>query len=447
MSERKIIVHKTIMIGGLMLSVAALPFSVKACHAGLIIVLVAWALEGQWHGKMAIIRHSVLLQAIIAFFLLQSLGLLFSENLGAGWFSLEKKIFFLLIPLALATTVIKFSEGELRSILIAFLIACFAGTVVCIVQAWHQADLFLSGSGHVNAYLATSPYTTLNPGQSQTWLFFSYVGLSGGIGIHPTYLSLYLALCILFMLHRFGSLKGRGLRMAVAFLILYFSIFVAFLSSRIIIAGLSSVYVFLLVKTLATRERGKALALIPLVLVFAFLIFENPVTRYRNLQEINLSTFQIEPNRQYRTAAQIRASLWWIALRSLRTTDPIFGTGASDVKRVMSETSKHYGITNVLNSFDPHNQYLYTLLSSGYPGAFLLMFLFILPFYTGYVYNDYLLAGFAFLFSLVCLTESALELQKGIVFYAMFSSLLFFQPYTARNVALNAKSVLRESRQ
>src|SRR5690348_1245734 len=107
MSERKIIIHKTIMIGALVFSVSALPFSVRICHAGLIFLVVGWALEGQWDSKTAIIRQSVLLQLVIAIFLLQLFGLVFSESIRGGWFSLEKKIFFILLPVCLATTSIK----------------------------------------------------------------------------------------------------------------------------------------------------------------------------------------------------------------------------------------------------------------------------------------------------------------------------------------------------
>lgn len=447
MTERGIIVHKRIMIGGLILSVAALPFSVKICHAGLIITLLAWVTEGQWRFKLAIIQRHFLLKVLIALVAVQGLGIFFSENWVEGWFSFEKKIFFLLIPLALATTAVKLTKAEIRAVFVCFVVACFTGTVLCAFEAWHHANVYLSGGDQLNSYLASSPYSELNPGQSPVWLFFSYVGLSRGIGIHPTFLSLYLAFCIVFLLHQFSLIGSRRMKIAASALIIYFSVFVIFLSSRIIILSLSLIYALLLVRMVAAGKRTIALALLTTLIVFAFLIFGNPVTRYRNLQEIDLSTFRVEPHREYKTAAHIRASLWWIAIKSLPNPNPVFGTGSSDVKRVMQQTASHYGITNVLNSFDPHNQYLYTLLASGFSGTLLLICCLVIPLYTGLVHKDHLLAAFAFLFLLLCMTESALELQKGIAFYALFSALLFFQPYAVPDLALNTETVLRESHQ
>jgi hypothetical protein len=435
------------MIGGLMLSAAALPFSVKICHAGLIITLIAWATEGQWRCKLAILRRHFMLKILIALVAVQELGIFFAENRIDGWFSFEKKIFFLLIPLALATTAVKLSQGEIRRVFACFVVACFAGTVFCAFEAWLDANLYLSGGDQINSYLASSHYSELNPGQSPVWLFFSYVGLSRGIGIHPTFLSLYLAFCIVFLLHQLSLLESRRMKIVAGALIIYFSVFVVFLSSRIIILALALIYALLLVRTVAAGKRTVALALLTLMVVFAFLIFGNPVSRYRNLQEIDLSTFRIEPHREYKTAAHIRASLWWIAIKSLPSTNPVFGTGSSDVERVMQQTANHYGITNVLNSFDPHNQYLYTLLGSGFPGTLLLICCLVIPLYTGLVHKDHLLTAFAFLFLLLCMTESALELQKGIASYALFSALLFFQPYSVPDVALNTETVLRESHQ
>jgi hypothetical protein len=60
MSDRKTIVHKIIMISALVFAVAALPFSIKLCHAAIIVVVITWCLEGQWGSKLSMIRQSLL---------------------------------------------------------------------------------------------------------------------------------------------------------------------------------------------------------------------------------------------------------------------------------------------------------------------------------------------------------------------------------------------------
>ncbi|HEX8038813.1 MAG TPA: hypothetical protein VF490_06665, partial [Chryseosolibacter sp.] len=138
------------MIAALVFSVAALPFSIKACHAAIIILLISWLFEGGWRLKFRTIRQSILLQAIIALFLFQVAGVAFSDDVHTGWFSIEKKIFFLLVPVAMATTAIKLSTKEVKGILTVFILACLAGTFLCIWEAWDQTRMFLAGQGHIN---------------------------------------------------------------------------------------------------------------------------------------------------------------------------------------------------------------------------------------------------------------------------------------------------------
>jgi len=443
MSERKTIVHKAIMVAALMLSVAALPFSIKVCHAAIIIAIISWLLEGQWRAKLSVINQSLLLQFMMALFFLEVLGLVFSDSLPAGWFSVEKKIFFLLIPVVLATTAIRLGGKEIRLVLISFLTACFIGTIICLLHAWNETILVMSGEGQINPYLASSSYNDFHALQSKQWLLFSYVSLSEGIAIHPTYFSLFLAFSIVFLLHELSRIKSAPVQTVALVLIFYFALFVVLLSARIAILGLAVIFIFVLIRTVIQKQKYYSLIAIAMVFVFSFLLFLNPVSRYRSLQEISSSTFEIEPGNNYKNAAQIRVSLWWLALKSMHDSHALFGSGTGDVEQLMKRASNKYQITNIINSFDPHNQYLYTLLSHGYPGLFLLILCLGLPVYFAWLQKDFLLLGFSFLFCLVCFTESALELQKGIVFYSLFSSLLFFQLNSFQSISLNLRSMLR----
>ena len=441
MTESRTIVHKTIMVAALGIAVASLPFSVKVCHAAIMIIIINWLFEGQWHSKLSVVRNSLLLQVIIGLFAIQILGLAFSDNILRGWFSLEKKIFLFFLPVALATTVIRLKRRELNLILICFLIACLAGTVLCVQHAWREAILFTEGKAEINPYLAASQYYDLYPVHSEKWVFFSYVSLSEGISIHPTYFSIYLAFSILILLHEFPHLPSRLIRAVAMILIIYFAVFVVFLSSRIVILALAMGLLFVLIRGALSKQKSLAIIAALIAVIFSFLLFLNPVTRYRSLQDVNVSTFQIEPGNDYSSAAQIRVSLWWLAFKSLANSNILFGAGTGDVEKAMARTSVHYRITNIIHSFDPHNQYLYTLLGNGFAAFSLLVLALILPVYYAYMQSHYLPLGFSLLFALLCFTESALELQKGIAFYSIFSGLLFFQLNTFQNFSIKFRSL------
>jgi O-antigen ligase len=442
-NERKTIACKRIFLIGLLLSVAALPFSVKVCHAGLILLLGGWLFEGDWTRKINIAKSSLVLNLILVLLLIQLAGLTYSEHVGNGWFTMEKKIFFLLIPIAIATTSVNLNERELKFIFYSFVLSCFIGSLICVVHSWNEAGLIKAGASAINPYLETSSYHDLHPFKSDNWLVFSYVSLSDGINLHPTYFSLYLGFCIVFLLRQFPETRSPKVQIPIIILTIYFGVFIIFLASRIIILGLLIVFVFIIIRNLIEKRRAISAGVIMVTLLFSFLLFINPVSRYRSLQEVHLSTFRIEDDTMYTTASQIRVSLWWLAIQSLEKKDVIWGKGTGDVESAVEKTSDEYRITNILGSFDPHNQYLYTLLANGVVGLMTLIVFLATPAYFSWLRKDYLSLGFSFLFGLVCLTETALELQKGIAFYALFFPLLVFQYNSYQTTSFNFRSLLR----
>src|SRR5687768_1884664 len=259
MIESRQITHKRIALLSLVMCVATLPFSIKLCHLAIIVYVVNWLFEGKWRKKLAIINQSLLLQLFVAYFCLLLFGLLFSDNLSTGWFAVEKKLFLFILPVALGTTSIKFAPREIRKLLFVFVGACFAGTVYCIFNSWQEANLVLAGEHKLNPYLSGSGYFDLHPLASDKWLLFSYVSLSSGINLHPTYFSLFLACSIITLLNEIPSLRSGLKKKTALFLIVYFSVFIIFLSSRIMILAVGMIFLFVMGKSAMQNHRSSAL--------------------------------------------------------------------------------------------------------------------------------------------------------------------------------------------
>jgi O-antigen ligase len=442
-TSQKTIAHKNIFLASFLLSVITLPFSVKLCHGALICMTIAWLLEGNWTNKIQIVRGSVMLQVVFVFFTLHLAGLVYTENTDSGWFNIEKKVFFLTVPLVLATTEIKLTERHLTLILYAFVLACFAGSLICIYHAWDQASIIAAGELPLNQYLATSRYSTLHPFESETWLIFSYVSLAEGINIHPTYFSLYLAFCIAFIIQQLSKSSSRFMQAGLVILALYFAFFIIFLAARIIIVGVVLMFLFSAYRSLGRKQMATGLAAVAFAILGGWLLYINPVSRYRSLQEINISTFSISPDSHYENAAQIRVSLWWLAIKSIEKSNPIWGSGTGDVEDLMKITSSQYRVTNVMETFDPHNQYLYTYLCLGFTGLLFLTLCLGLPVYFAWLHQDNLFLTFSFLFILLCFTETAFELQKGIAFYTLFCSLFAFQSHSFQRISIDLRPIIR----
>lgn len=438
MSDRHPITLRNIFTTALCVALVALPFSITICHAALIVFLVTWVAERRWKEKIFIIKNSVILKLILMFLFVQLIGLLYTSNQAEGWFGLEKKIFLFLVPIALATTSVKFSNREVKAMLYLFAFSCLVGVLICFGFAVSQVQAYQEGtlvSEYIH-YLDSSPFYSPDSTSQIPWMLFSYVGFSSGVGIHPSYFSMYLAFCICYLLSeiitnsvRLRSWKGFGL----CVVILLFTLAIVMLSSRIMVISTIFIYLTLAVYYIFKQKFVISTSIVFLLLTVVFFLNINPVSRYRNIQEIAGTVYSIRDKSHYATSTEIRTSLWWLAWKSLNKINLISGTGAGDVVDTIRQTGQEHEISNVLDTFDPHNQYFHTLIGSGILGLLILLTWFSFTFVVAWSRHDYLFAAFGFLFAALCLTESAFELQKGVGFFAIFYSLLAFQRETIQS--------------
>jgi O-antigen ligase len=410
----------------------ALPFSIQVCHLALITFLLIWLTEGKWPEKISMVRDNVVVKLILAFSALQLLGMIYTENTTNGWLSIEKKLFLFLLPLSLATTFVKFERTEINKLFYLFTGACMVGTFICIGNGLSEFLSFQSGkitADQLN-YLHSDSVSSRTALSSIPWLVFSYIGLAHGIQMHPTYLSLYLAFCIIVLLYRIlnePGISGKE-KLLIKVILLYFTIFIVSLSSRIVILSVFVMYVIIAVESFVIKRSGLTIsALLGLIAILAFTLYTNPIARYRNIQEVVTTSYSIQPNTTYRKSTDIRASLWWLSIQSLADVNPLLGTGTGDVDDLIEGASDRYQIKNTLGSYNPHNEFLYILLGNGVVALIIFISFIAIPFRNAWFNRDYVLMGFLFLFVSLCLTETLLERQKGIVFFALVFPLLAFQ--------------------
>ncbi|RYH76192.1 O-antigen ligase domain-containing protein [Flavobacteriaceae bacterium 144Ye] len=103
-----------------------------------------------------------------------------------------------------------------------------------------------------------------------------------------------------------------------------------------------------------------------------------------------------------------------------------FGTGTGDL---LDELVKEYKNMNFLMGYkyryNPHNQYLDNLTRNGIIGGGIsLIVIFLLPLYFAIRNKNKLLFTFIITVGFVCLTESVLDVHKGITFYTFFITLI-----------------------
>jgi hypothetical protein len=423
-------INRKLHLSALTMAVMVLPFSILVCHWALIAYIILWCAEGNWNHKFLTFRKGLLLQLLFLLFVLFLAGMLYTENKADGWLSLDKKIFFFAMPLAIATSTVRFTQNEIRFILYSFVTTCLIASLICLTNSFY---LLNRSVGEILpstiSYLSTSEFKSINPDTSNQWLFFSYIGLADGIGMHPAYFSLYLAFCIVFLLSEFHTVteNQKTIRAVTLTLVIYFSAFVIFLASRIIIFSLLLIYLVMIVNTIATKTKRKsALTPVLLVLLCLSMLYVNPVSRYKNWQELWRTTFASSENTTGHTSTQIRVSLLWMGWKTFVRVNPLTGAGIGDVNAMMQKTSEDHGVSNIHNTYNPHNQYIAIAIGLGLTGLIFFIACLGVPFIMAFTQHDYLLMGFLFLFAALCFSETVLERQKGVVLFALFYPLLSF---------------------
>lgn len=426
--------------GPLALAIVSLPFSITICHLALIIFGIIWIIEGRWEEKWETILKNPVVVIFVLFFLLNLLGVIYSADQRIGWFNLEKKISLVALPLTLAT--IQLRKEDVRKLLHIFIITCVAATLICFWMALRRAydvSPTLNFDSDSNA-----SFYSFNPNVSTIWMFISYIELASGIGIHPSYFSLYLVFCVFLLIHFYAEsfITLTVVKKTMLLILLgYLSIFILLLSSRIMVFAFFSISLYGVNKFLKSAPRSIYWASsLACILLFSGILYLNPVSRFRGYQEI-VTTYPYLKSGLQTQSTTIRASLWSVSIKSLPEINWLLGVGTGDVEQLISETSKRSNISNVLGTNDPHNQYLQTLLGLGALGLSTLIICFVWPTYISYQTGNFLYRGFIFLFAVLCITETAMELQKGIVFYSLFGSLILFQYNPVQQASFNKANV------
>jgi O-antigen ligase len=106
----------------------------------------------------------------------------------------------------------------------------------------------------------------------------------------------------------------------------------------------------------------------------------------------------------------------------------LFGSGVGDLKSGYVEIYNKYNLDWALeNDFNAHNMYVEIYFGIGLLGLLTLLTIFIFGFKRAINNSAIHYVIFLILFALAGITESLLNRQYGIVFFALFNTVIFFK--------------------
>jgi len=359
-------------------------------------VILFWIKSKNWAESLRELKKNKTWWIFMAFYFFHILSLLWSENFKYAFFDLQVKLSYLLCPLVFAG--LTFSGDEWKKIRRTFILGCALAAMICLCHSFWQFSIY---------------------GRKEFFFHdrFSFL-------MHPTYFMIYINLAMLFIFYElFWSRDAEGNWRKYYLAILFFLLMILFLlSARTALAtALISfiIYVAILVRNKKFKQKEGLIVISFFGLAALFqvgvLAFYNRYDQVTNLIE--------HPDTKDENSASIRYHLWKIAA-GLISEHPVAGVGIGDIKE---ELVKKYEANNyeygIRNRISPHNQYLHTAVILGLAGVALLLLMFSTSLLLAWRNKDWIYGLFILIIALNAITESILERQAGILFFAFFNSL------------------------
>lgn len=407
-----------------------LPWSVRLCSYALVVFACAGLLTTGVSQKLQQLRQHPQVLVFIVLYALYILGLLYADDLADGFQGLEQKIALLVVPLIAASS-IPFTDRQRENALRLFVYSHVVLTLTCVVLnvimlASEEPYLQMNFDFHTLAR-----FNNLHSDISPIWMQISYIAFSSFF-IGPTYLSVYLTLCILILFHYdIIQSKYSYLKYVLAG---WFCIVVILLASRmgiLLFAGVTSVN--LLYHFFKDRfYRQGILTSVGLTVGVLLLILISPVTRFRVIEEPLATPLQIPSNHENWNSVNLRLLEWEASVEGIKEHG-IKGTGTGGTLDALHSHYEKVHLGDLDMRYNAHNQYLETYLEIGLAGFVVWLLCLAFPLMKGITTRNTLLVSVVILVAVGCLTTSMFEKARGLLFYTAFVSLFMFTTKTEKH--------------
>ena len=385
-------------------------FPTKISNVTLILLLVYSLANLNFKRLKETWKGGFFLKIILAYYFIHVIGLLYTEDLKSGLFILEKKISLLLLPLLLLPVLLLLSQFNVKSLLLKLGIITMTGSLVVLIMATFKSVILHD---------------------SQAFFFENFSP------IHYVYYAIYFAAGSLILLDAtFDFFQKRKYGLVVWFLLAAYSTgLLILISSKMGIVSFS-IGAIILIYFRTANKKFVLSAILILVISLSLFISIHDTTRQRfldlgkNFEILKEDQIVYNENEEF-TGLNLRVLFWKFSLSHLwEEKKYLIGVGTGDAQYFIDEA---YALHNLsvydYKGWDPHNQWVFMTIQFGVIGVLVLVLFYLNGFWIAFCKRDIRLVCFLLVTLCFSMTESILESNKGIVFFALFSVILF-SPYS-----------------
>lgn len=257
--------------------------------------------------------------------------------------------------------------------------------------------------------------------------YFLHHSLSKPLELHPSYLSVYLSFSILLIIKGVVKLKSK----IISVIATCFLFTILFLLQSKILIGIVLISLFYIIKKEYIYSFKLRLFYSVTLIVLTGFIFS--LSRFQNLTFTppDRVTQSLYINKGW-NPINVRVKLNEVGIgliNEFNVKEVIFGIGKERLREALKHIYKEQRITFFSNKeYILHNQYLSEFLQSGIIGFLCLFFFFLFllkKIYVSKKSKEYLLILMAII--IYCFFEEFMNLQTGILFFSLFTSIYLKQ--------------------
>lgn len=410
--KNKIINKKSIYFFFLLIVAGTISFPVKTHASGYAIIAFAicWILMGEWKSKWLQLKTNPLSFLFLSYYVLMFIGFFYSEDKNEAKFILEKNMAMFILPLIILSGP-KIYEKNAINIGKAFILGCGAISLIALVKG-----VFLTIK-YGNKYL----------GNGESYFYYKVFGEL--VGIHMTYFSLYLCFAVLIIGTNTYSQRKNLKTLNIFFrilLCLYFLFFMYLLSTRMAFIAFFIISFSIILHYF--YKNGKLLqGILILAISLATILYV-----FSNLWHTRMRFYYMfHPNTEVWKGAETRNEIlnrkvhWGCYLEAVSSSNKLVGVGTGDWWNSIMPCYTRWDFHGLKEKYNAHNQYLETLLRHGIIGLSVWLAILLIPLWLSFKRKSIYYVVFILLFAISCLTETFLDRQHGVVFYAFFNAVLF----------------------
>lgn len=377
---------------------------------GIVLMIALWLADPGWWSKVNLFFQSPfttnkrLMLVMVLFFLYHIVGLLWSNEPGQGWQSVEVKLSFFLLPLLFAT-----EDGPDRKQM-NILGICFSASLVCSFS-----------------YSFFSSYMAFH---AKGWDYvLSRMNISAAI-MHPGYYSNYFALALVWsvLLLKDGQLSSTGRKVLHSFFVVFMLLALLLLISKTAILFIATFFTWLLWLLAGQFQQGLKRWGIFLFFLAGLVILSSLLPSIRNrIQETSTQFKPVDQSISIENSTGSRRVAWKLEAELIRENG-IAGYGTGEANARLSEQLIQHGYLRLAaDHMHTHNQVMHTWIDLGLPGLLLLMAFLLFAFHESLRQGHTLAGWLVVLIAWNLVTDDMLEIQAGTVFFIFFLGLFLFR--------------------